>query len=154
MGLTCPGARPTAGSVGHEIRHVCYWSFRIFFSRWSIVYQNTYRDLVNYFYTSWWRHQMVSFSTVYSGTDQRKHQSSASLDFVQGIRRWPVNSPHKWPVTRSFDVFFDLNLNKRLSKQGWCWWLETPSCPLWRHCNDKEWGWYVCDLRHLLIVTS
>ena len=39
-------------------------------------------------------------STVYSGTDQRKHQISASLAFVQGIHRWPVNSPHKWPVTR------------------------------------------------------
>ena len=36
----------------------------------------------------------------YSGADQRKHQSSASLAFVQGIHRWPVNSPHKWPVTR------------------------------------------------------
>ena len=39
-------------------------------------------------------------STVYSSADQRKHQSSASLAFVRGIHRWPVNSPHKWPVTR------------------------------------------------------
>ena len=39
-------------------------------------------------------------STVYSGADQRKHQSSASLAFVRGIHRWPVNSPHKGPVTR------------------------------------------------------
>ena len=38
-------------------------------------------------------------------------------------------------VTRSFDVFFDLRLNKRLSKQSWGWWFETLSCPLWRHCN-------------------
>ena len=37
------------------------------------------------------------------------------------------------PVTRSFDVF-DLRLNKRLSKQWWSWWFETPSRPLWRHC--------------------
>ena len=35
------------------------------------------------------------------------------------------------PVTRSFDVFFDLRLNKQLSKQLWGWWFETPSCPLW-----------------------
>ena len=48
---------------------------------------------------------------------------------------WPVNSPHKGPVTRSFDVFFDLRLNKRLSKHSWGWWFETPSRPLWRHCN-------------------
>ena len=42
----------------------------------------------------------IVYSTVYSGTEQRKHQSSASLAFVWGIHRWPVNSPHKWPVTR------------------------------------------------------
>ena len=44
--------------------------------------------------------------------------------------------PTERPVTRSFDVFFDLHLNKRLSKQLWGWWFETPSCPLWRHCNE------------------
>ena len=38
-------------------------------------------------------------------------------------------------VTRSFDVFFDLPLDKPLSKQSWGWWFETPSRPLWRHCN-------------------
>ena len=42
----------------------------------------------------------IVYSTVHSGADQRKHQSSASLAFVRGIHRWPVNSPHKWPVTR------------------------------------------------------
>ena len=41
----------------------------------------------------------IVYSTVYSRADQRKHQSSASLAFVWGIHRWPVNSPHKWPVT-------------------------------------------------------
>ena len=40
------------------------------------------------------------YSIVYSGADQRKHQSSASLAFVRGIHQWPVNSPHKGPVTR------------------------------------------------------
>ena len=48
------------------------------------------------------------------------------------------------PVMRSFDYFFDVRLNKRLSKQSWGWWFETPSCSLWRHCNDitrhKPWG--------------
>ena len=43
--------------------------------------------------------------------------------------------PAQTPVTRSFDVFFDLHLNKRLSKQLWGWWFETQSCPLWCHCN-------------------
>ena len=47
----------------------------------------------------------VVYSTVYSGADQRKHQSSASLTFVRGIHRWPVNSAHKWPVTRQMFSF-------------------------------------------------
>ena len=42
----------------------------------------------------------IVYSTVYSGADQRRHQSSASLAFMRGIHRGPVNSPHKWPVTR------------------------------------------------------
>ena len=44
--------------------------------------------------------------------------------------------PAQRPVTRSFDIFFDLRLNKRLSKPSWGWWFETLSCPLWRQCND------------------
>ena len=56
-------------------------------------------------------------------------------------------------VTRSFDVFVDLRLNNRLSKQWWGWWFVTQSRPLLRHCNvtpfpwryhmDKEW-WQTC----------
>ena len=42
------------------------------------------------------------------------------------------------PVTRSFDVFFDLRPNKRLSVQSRGWWFETPSRPLWRHCNETK----------------
>ena len=47
----------------------------------------------------------IVYSTVYSGADQRKHQSSASLDFVRGIQRSPVNSPHKGSVTRKMQTF-------------------------------------------------
>ena len=47
----------------------------------------------------------------------------------------PGEFPAQRPVTRSFDVFFDLRLNKRLSKQSRGWWFETPSWSLWRHCN-------------------
>ena len=50
----------------------------------------------------------IVYSTVYSGADQRKHQSSASLAFVRGIHRGPVNSPHKWPVTRKMFPFDDV----------------------------------------------
>ena len=55
----------------------------------------------------------------------------------------PGEFPTQRPVTRSFDVFFDLRLNKRLSKQSWGWWFETLSHPLWRHRNgiseNKDW---------------
>ena len=47
-----------------------------------------------------------------------------------------TGDPTQRPVTRSFDLFFDLHPNKWLSKQWWGWWFETLSCPLWRHCND------------------
>ena len=65
---------------------------------------------------SWWHHQMLTFST--------------SLALCAGNS--PVNGefPSQRPVTRSIHVFFDLRLNKRLSKQSWFWWFETP---LWRH---------------------
>ena len=49
----------------------------------------------------------IVYSIVYSDADQRKHQSSASLAFVWGIHRGPVNSPHKWPVTRKMFPFDD-----------------------------------------------
>ena len=50
----------------------------------------------------------IVYPTVYSGVDQREHQSSASLAFVRGIHRGPVNSPHKWPVTRKMFPFDDV----------------------------------------------
>ena len=50
----------------------------------------------------------IVYSTVYSDTDQRKHQSSASLAIVRGIHRGPMNSPHKWPVTRKMFPFDDV----------------------------------------------
>ena len=50
----------------------------------------------------------IVYWNVYSGADQSKHQSSASLAFVCGIHRGPVNSPHKWPVTRKMFPFDDV----------------------------------------------
>ena len=70
---------------------------------------------------SWWRHQMETFSAL--------------LAFCAGNSPVPSGFPTQRPVTRSFDVFFDLRVNKSLSKQSWGWWSETPSSPLWRHCN-------------------
>ena len=57
--------------------------------------------------------------------------------------------------TRSFGVFFDLRLNKRLSKQSWGWWFDTQSRPLWRHSNGCIfWGryWTLLTILRLLIA--
>ena len=50
----------------------------------------------------------IVYSAAYSGTDQRKHQNSELLAFVRGIHWSPVNSPHKWTVTRIFFPFVDI----------------------------------------------
>ena len=65
-------------------------------------------------------------STVGSGTDQRKHESSATLAFVRGIHQWPVNSPHKRPVTRKMFPFDDVIMKKYL----FCIWRVFYLC----HC--------------------
>ena len=63
--------------------------------------------------------------------------------FVQGNHRSRVQRP----VTRSFDVFFDLCLNKRFSKQSWGWWFETQSRSLWHHCIAGGLHWdYSTDI--------
>ena len=72
---------------------------------------------------SWWRHQMETFSALLANCAENS----------------PVNGefPTQRPVTRNFDVFFDLRLDIRSSKQSWDWWFETLSRPLWRHCNES-----------------
>ena len=50
----------------------------------------------------------IVYSTVYSGADQRKHQSSVSVAFVRGIHRWSVNSPYEGPITRKMFLFDDV----------------------------------------------
>ena len=71
---------------------------------------------------TWWHHQMETFSAL--------------LAICAGNSPVPGEFTTQRPVTRSFDVFFYLRLNKRLSKQSWGWWFETLSLPLWRQCNE------------------
>ena len=66
----------------------------------------------------------IVYSTICSGADQRKHQSSASLAFVQGIHRWPVNSPHKRPVMQKMFPFDDIIMFTQECSSGpdnWTW---------------------------------
>ena len=71
----------------------------------------------------------IGYSTVYSGADKKKHQSSASLAFVRGIHWWPMNSPHKWPVTRKMFTFDDVVMTFLLTgSQADCGpWLFYPT---------------------------
>ena len=73
----------------------------------------------------------IVYSTVYSGADQRKHQSSASLAFVRVIHRGPVNSPHKRPVTRKMFPFDDVIMWK-YCLQSVCHFVQSPVC--WHDC--------------------
>ena len=61
---------------------------------------------------------------------------SALLAICAGNSPVPGEFPTQRPVTRSFDVYFDLRPDKRLSKQLWGWWFETLSHSLWRHRNE------------------
>ena len=84
---------------------------------------------------SWWRHQMETFSTL--------------LVICAGNSPVTGEFPAQRPVTRCFDVFFDLRLNERLNKQSWGWWFEMPPRSLWRYSNGNKlfWEhWYIsCD---------
>ena len=73
-------------------------------------------------FSTWWRHQLEIFSAL--------------LAICAGNSPVTGEFPAQSPVTRSFDVFFGLRLNKRFSEQWWVWWFQTPSRSLWRHCND------------------
>ena len=81
----------------------------------------------------WWRHPIETFPTLLALFEGN---SSVTGEF-------PAQRPVKW----SFDVFLDLRLNKRLSKQSWGWWFDMPSGSSWRHGNDhwkpeKLWNKY------------
>ena len=80
-------------------------------------------DTMSYAIT-WWRHQVETFSALLAVCERNSP--------VTGV------FPSQRLVTRSFDVFFDLRLKKRLSKHSWCWWFGTPSASLWRHRNDNS----------------
>ena len=100
--------------------------------------RNVHRCLLRSGALSWWHHQMETFSPLLA--------LCAGNSLVSG------EFPTQRPVTRSFDVFFDLCPNQRLSKHSWGWWFETPSCPLWRHRNGGILDW--CIVRFMRWICS
>ena len=65
----------------------------------------------------------------------KKTQKLRVIGLCGGFHRSLVNSPHKGKWCGTLMFFFYLRLHKRLSRQSWDWWFETPSSPLWCHCN-------------------
>ena len=84
-------------------------------------------ELKEVWWSSWWRHQMETFSAL--------------LAICAGNSPATGEFPAQKPVPPSFDVFLYLCLNKRFSKQSRGWWFEAPSCSLRRHCNVQS-GFY------------
>ena len=84
---------------------------------------------------SLWRHQIETFSVL--------------LALCAVNSPVPGEFPAQRPVMRSFDAFFDLHPNNRLSKQWWVWWFETLSCPLWRHRKDSVPWKIIFELKYM-----
>ena len=138
---TCTVVRSIQSNAGREHNH---WSpfCEHRFSKWVImsiikcwVKVRTLSQTSTVQLLTWWRHEMETFSAL--------------LAICAGNSPVPGEFPTQRPVTRSLDVFFDLRPNKRLSKQTWGWWFETPSCSLWRHCNEFGNGWLIPS--HILL---
>ena len=86
-----------------------------------------------------WRTRFISIDLMWPVSSWRYAVYHIHMIF-DGLRHDDVikEFPSQKPVTRSFDVFFDLCLNKRWRKQSWGRWFETPSHSLWRHCNANH----------------
>ena len=105
-------------STLHRNNYAFFWRFACF----GMVSHRMV--LSTFFKITWWRHQMETFPAL--------------LAICAGKSPVTGEVPAQRPVTRTFDVFFDLRLNKRLSKQSWGWWFETPPRSLWHHCNASH----------------
>ena len=87
---------------------------------------------------SWWRHQMETLFAL--------------LAHCEGNPLVTSGFPSQRPVTRSFDVFFNLHLDKQLSEQSRRWWFETPSRSLWRQRNVKSMCWWPVRLPTMITI--
>ena len=91
-------------------------------SAWLLNSDANHCDVIKIVMASQIFNLTIVYSTVYSGVDQGKHESSASLAFVRGIHRWPVNSPHKGPVTRTILPFHDVVMHSSSGFHSYCAW--------------------------------
>ena len=104
---------------------ICYYNIITSFFNFAIAIH--YGDVMMTRMASWITSLTIVYSIVYSGVDQRKLQSSASLAFVRWIHRRPVNSPHKWPVTRKMFPFDDVIMHTIFYEYCKCQLCTRPS---------------------------
>ena len=122
--------------------------------RWFLLTKAShYNDIIMGVMASQITSLTIVYSTVYSGGNQRKHQSFATLAFVRGIHRWPVNSPHKWPVMREVFPFDDVIMWCR-KKFPYHDIIISDLCR--KHHNTSNSSWRVGRKYHLrpLLLTS
>ena len=140
-------------------------SFALFFCGLLLVNFPHHSDVIMSTMASQITSLTVVYSTVYSGADQSKHQSYASLAFVRGIYRWPVNSPHKGKVTRKMFPFHDVimlhdyfigtwEIKPWKSKCGCIIWMDN-SCiynhKKTEHNETMRIFWGICYIHFLIL---
>ena len=113
--LVIQGSRATADMI------LTQFSWNVLSTQWHRKPMQQKSRYWHAYLRTWWHHQMETFSAL--------------LAICAGNSPVLGEFPAQRPVMRSFDVFFHLRLNKRLSKQSWGCWFEMLLRPLWRHCN-------------------
>ena len=123
----------------------CVCNYSSWNTRTRLSYSH-YNDVIMGAITSQITSLTIVYSTVYSGADQRKYQSSALLAFVRGIHRGQVNSPHKWTVTRKTFPFDDVIM----SQYHDAYWLSSPRTFWLQHQTisflDNVLQFEICDI--------
>ena len=110
----CKNAAQRGDLIFPAVNKFLWWYFGMMT---SLVLLCHYNDVIMGTIASQVTSNAIVYSTVCSDADQRKHQSSVSLAFVRGIHRKPVNSPHKWPVTREMFPFHDIIMQSNFSSK-------------------------------------
>ena len=124
-----------------NVIRACWWQVNVISGNGlvSSCIKPLYKSVMTYSYAAIWRCWGTLSSHYFGGLARKNTMTSWNGDIfrVTGLLCGEFTDPQR-PETRSFDVFFDLWLNKPSSKQSGRWWFETPSSPLWRHCNEWD----------------
>ena len=117
----CEENSSVASGFPHTGQAMWHWNYfwtveyLVIVDAMALMWLHHYNDVIMDEMASQITSLTIVYSTVYSGPDQRKHQSSALLAFVRWSHRWTVNSPHKWPITRKFFHLMTSSCYNRIS---------------------------------------